>query len=82
MDIAETIANYETLVNSIYQAIQSDPDKMGSDKWLRFAIQESDLNLIALSDGHTIRVWGDTYTCQTMSDEFFDFDIDSRDLDI
>jgi hypothetical protein len=82
MNFAEIVEGYNAIMAAIMAAIESDPDILGDAKWLRWAIQESDLNISNVyGDGSSVNVWGSTYTVQTMSNEFFDFDINLNDLE-
>ena len=81
MNVQETVENFNHLAAVIMEAVEADPEILGSDKWLRSAIHEWDLRIDVCTDG-TLNVWGSVYTCQTMGFEQFDFNIDPKDLDI
>lgn len=71
---------YNTLREDIAKMIQLDPELLGGDKWLRHAIQTSEMTLRENDD--TISVYGTTYTMQTMDHEWFEFEIPKSDVQL
>lgn len=72
---ADEIADaYRDLRAECYRlARENDAALMGKDAWLRFAIDETDLELWPTP--HGIMCTGRTYSMQTMENEFFSFEI-------
>ena len=67
IDAAET---YNELRESCYKTIKANPDVLGPDMWLRYAITEFDLNMIAPGpDG--IHIDGRCFSTQTQDNEDF-----------
>lgn len=69
---------YDELRSRVYKAIQANHRLMGSDAWLRHAIEERELHLSIGPAGISVR--GSTFTCQTQSNEWFDFPIPFAEL--
>ncbi|ASR75504.1 hypothetical protein SEA_MILDRED21_97 [Streptomyces phage Mildred21] len=64
------IEEYENLREKCYRAIKrGDRKLLGSDYWLRAAIQETDIQMIVHANG--IECYGSCYTMQTMDTEHF-----------
>ena len=80
MNYEEIIDGYNDLRDKCYALARKDGGKlMGSDKWLRSALCESDMTLSFTSGG--IDCYGSTYTTQTMSHESFFFMIPFSELE-
>lgn len=72
MPIAAVIDDYNRLREACYELARAHcGELMADDAWLRYALQESDLNLEF--QGDAIECWGSAYTTQTMSREPFRF---------
>lgn len=59
---------------ALHKAARADNGALMRDySWLRYALQEDDFRFYPTKDG--FHVHGVTFTCQTQSNESFDFDI-------
>jgi hypothetical protein len=71
MSYENLIEEYEALRSKCYKAIKNgDKALLGGDYWLRAAIQEEDIQMVASYNG--IECYGSAYTTQSMSNEHFD----------
>ena len=77
--IASTIDRYNEIRDKAYKAIKADHSLMGTDEWLVHALIEGDMNIHSSPTG--LRIWGSTFTSQTMENEWFDFQIPYSALD-
>lgn len=73
------IEQYEKLRDTCYELARLDGGKrMGDAAWLRNALCSSDMQLEARVNG--IGCWGHTFTSQTQSSEYFEFEITYADI--
>lgn len=80
MDYEKIIEEYEALRGRCYKlARENDGKRMGEYAWLRFAMQEEEINMQRVLGG--IECYGSTYTTQTMDFESFDFFVPLSELD-
>jgi hypothetical protein len=73
MNYEEIIEGYKNLRYKCYELAMNDDKLLGSDAWLKYAIQEDEINLWFYEN--RIECSGMTYTSQTMSSESFCFSI-------
>jgi len=73
MDYEKLIDGYNSLRETCLVIAKLNDELMGSDRWLKFAIMDSDINLEFAGDG--IVCYGSAYTTQTMDNEHFSFTI-------
>lgn len=72
MNTTDLIERYNLLREACYKAARAnDGELMGEDRWLRFAMDETDFHLCGASTG--ICVTGSCFSNQTQSNEWFDF---------
>jgi hypothetical protein len=80
VNFEEIIEGYEKLRERCYEAGKyGNKNLLGDYYWLRFAIIESDISLEFRENG--IRCYGNCYTTQTMSNEFFEFTVPFSELE-
>jgi hypothetical protein len=74
LDIKEVVDQYNALRERCYKLMRDNPEEvLGDQYWLRYAISEGDINMEC--NGTYIACYGHTYSMQTMSTEYFNFDI-------
>lgn len=73
MDYETIIESYNELRERCLIIAKLNDELMGSDAWLKFAIDDSDIKMYYSEQG--IVCFGSCFTTQTMSNEHFNFTI-------
>ncbi|WNN94716.1 hypothetical protein SEA_PHREDRICK_152 [Streptomyces phage Phredrick] len=71
LDYEKVIDGYNDLRETCLVIAKLNDELMGPDRWLKFAIQDSDITLMFTERG--IVCYGSAYTTQTMDNEHFSF---------
>jgi hypothetical protein len=79
MDLEQIIEEYNILRIRALQLAKEKPELLGEFAWLRNAIQDEEVTLHFLDDN--IALSGHTFTTQTMSSEWFWFEVPLSELD-